>query len=113
MANPKWFIFFGWLFLVGTIASGVAEYVYLGSGQTSIIEQLVTDWQAIATSNIFTALTSAIGVAWNYIKLFLQMLFWNYACFTGVWALFRILGLVLSAALVGSFIVSMATGRGG
>jgi len=104
---PKWLIFFAWTFVIGTIASGVAEYTYFGSAEAGILGKLLTGWQGITFSNPLVAIGSIAIFLWDFIQTIFNMLLWNYGCFTGTWAIIRILGLCISMGFIVSFVFAI------
>lgn len=105
--QPKWLIFLGWLFIIGVIAAGVAEYVYFGKDESTIVTGLMTEYQIINFSNPITGIATIARAAWSYFLLFLRMLMWDYACFTGVLVIFRLFGMLISASLILSMILAI------
>lgn len=67
----------------------------------------MTNYQMINFSNPITGIATLAIAGWSYFLLFLRMLMWDYACFSGAWMIIRLFGLVISGALIFSVVLAV------
>jgi hypothetical protein len=106
MLQTKWLVFFMMAFILGSMISGVLEMSYLGeNGGTAVLSPFFETWGE-SSSNVF-------GKAWDLATNFdsyealWNMFTWNYAMYTGAYAIARIPLLCISAGMALTFIITM------
>lgn len=99
MLQTKWLVFFFMAVVIGSTFSGIIEMSYLGeNASNATLAPFFATYKAAVTLDIgkvFTLLLSG-----DLLNGFFNFFTWNYAFFTGGWALIRYLVLLpLSAAM--------------
>ena len=112
------------LWLIGSMISLTLENAYLGSEvqytthvvngisvqETSSVKSTLDVLMAPEFANITNPVTFVVGVfnvVWTYIKAIWNMLWWNYAMFTGVWSIFKYVGWCISLGVVVSLVLAI------
>jgi len=101
----KWLIGLSMLFVLLTITSGIIEQTYLGTEQAGTLWQLMSSFKAMQWSSFSSIIVAAGALATALYK----MLIFDYAFFTGVWVIFRVLFVSVSVGIGVSFILSVAS----
>ena len=105
------------LWLVGSLISLTLEQTYIGLevqydnngaaiGTTSVLTQLMEP-QFEQVSNPVTYVVAIFNVTWDYLKAIWNMLWWNYAMFTGVWSVFKLFGCCISLGVIISLVLAI------
>jgi hypothetical protein len=88
--NVKWVIGLVAIFVLGSMLSGIMENVYLGAGgeQEGVIERLFS-MPSFSGQGIFGVTETILVATVNWVGAFWDLLWWNYAFFTGFYAIIR------------------------
>jgi len=110
--KASWIIGLWMLFIGGALLSGILEMQYLGGSESvSGVFNSLMSVPSLANLNFLEIVGAVIGIVWNWIQAFWDMLWWNYAFFDDSWAIIKwILFYPLSVAMVVTTV--MAIGRG-
>lgn len=105
------------LWLIGSLISLTLEGSYIGQeaqydetgaqvGTVSTLDRLMSpDFSEM--TNPVTFVIGVFNVVWDYIGIIWNMLWWNYAMFTGVWAIFKYAGWCISLGVVVSLVLAI------
>jgi len=88
--KTSWLIGLASLMVILTVVSGIIEQTYLGTEQTGTLWGILASFKAIEFSyNIFAVVGDIIVAVGTLVQGIWKMLTFDYAFFTGVWAIFR------------------------
>jgi hypothetical protein len=105
------------LWLIGSMISLTLEQTYIGQeaqfdnsgnqiGTVSTLDQLMSP-QFAQITNPVTFVVGIFNIVWDYLKALWNMLWWNYAMFTGVWSIFKYVGWCISLGVVVSLVLAI------
>jgi hypothetical protein len=106
MLQTKWVIFFIMAFMLCSIFSGFIEQSYLGAnGQSSVLTPLTNMWSTSSSSAIGKVVALAVSpVLYN---TFWHMFCWDYAMYTGIYAIVKIPLFCISAGFAYSLLITL------
>jgi len=110
--KTSWIIGLWMLFIGGALLSGILEMQYLGGSEdVSGVFNRMMSVPSLSNLNFLEVAGAVIGIIWDWVQAFWDMLWWDYAFFHDNWAIFKwMLCYPLSIAMVVSTV--MAIGRG-
>lgn len=112
-SKASWTIGLVMAFVVLTLISGICEVTYMGSDETNRIQMLLQP-TIPAHSSFISGLVAYVTAGWDYIINLWGMFWFDYAFFTGGYAIFRyIFFLPISIGLILSIILSALPGSKG
>ena len=108
------------LWLIGTLISLTLEGSYIGQesqfamdgvnqvevGTLSSLDKLMSP-EFSEMTNPISFVVGVFNIVWDYLGVIWNMLWWNYAMFTGVWAIFRYVGWCISLGVVVSLVLAI------
>ena len=106
MLQTKWIVFLTMAFILGSLLSGVIEGAYLGeNGGASVLTPFISV-AGISGWDTFSNVISLPFQASTYSSLW-HMFMWDYAFFTGPYAIVQLILRCISAGLAISVILTM------
>ena len=108
--KTSWIIGIWILFIGGSIISGIVEMQYL-SGSTDeagVFTNLMTAPVLGDNVNLFTIIGAVIKITVGWVGAIWDMLWWDYAFFTGGWVIFKwVLLFPLSIGLITTIVMAI------
>lgn len=105
------------LWLIGTLISLTLEGSYIGQeaqyddlgnriGTVSTLDKLMTP-EFSEMTNPVSFVVGVFNVVWDYLGVLWNMLWWDYAMFTGVWSIFKYFGWCISLGVIVSLVLAI------
>jgi len=106
MLQTKWVIFFIMAFMLCSIFSGFIEHAYVGqNGGAGVLSPIFSTWTTSSSSSIGKITTLAVSpVLYN---TFWHMFSWDYAMYTGIYAIVKIPLFCISAGFAYSLLITL------
>jgi len=106
MMQTKWLIFFLMAFMLCSVLSGFIEGAYLSqNGQPGVLSPLMNMWTTSSASSIGKVVSlSFSSTLWNTLW---HMFSWDYAMYTGIYAILKIPLFCISGGLAFTFLITM------
>ena len=112
-----WLVGLAILWLIGSLISLTLEGSYIGQeaqydtngvqiGTVSTLDKLMSP-EFSEMTNPISFVVGVFNIVWDYLGIIWNMLWWNYAMFTGVWAIFRYVGWCISLGVVISLVLAI------
>ena len=112
-----WLVGLAILWLIGTLISLTLEGSYIGQeaqydtngvqiGTVSTLDKLMSP-EFSEMTNPISFVVGVFNIVWDYLGAIWNMLWWDYAMFTGVWAIFKYVGWCISLGVVISLVLAI------
>lgn len=112
-----WVVGFALLWLIGSLISLTLEGTYIGQetqfdsggnpvGTVSTLDKLMRP-EFSEMTNPISFVVGVFNIVWSYLGAIWNMLWWNYAMFTGVWSFFKYIGWALDLSIVVSLVLAI------
>ena len=106
MLQTKWVVFFIMSFMLCSIFSGFIEGSYLSAnGQAGVLTPIMSMWTVSSSSSIGKVVTLLFGS--ELYSTFWHMFCWDYAMYTGIYAIVKVPLFCISAGFAYSLFVTL------
>jgi len=106
MLQTKWIIFFTMAFMLCSIFSGIIEGTYLSANAGSGILSPIFEMWTVSSSSAIGKIVSLVTSSTLY-NTFWHMFCWDYAMYTGIYAIIKIPLFCISAGMAYSLLITL------